>query len=115
VSLKRRLPRHVSRDSSIAHLLGRAARASGGRYVVEGEIARGGMGAHRQAVDCDIRREVAASTCSIKPDYGKKDAFLSKRPKSPASSSTPYRADHELGLDDEQRLFFTMKRSRGAA
>ena len=29
------------------------------RYVIEGEIARGGMGAVLRAVDCDIRREVA--------------------------------------------------------
>ena len=36
---------------------GRARRAQ--RYLIEGEIARGGMGAVLRAVDCDIRREVA--------------------------------------------------------
>lgn len=38
-------------------LTGRAGKAE--RYVIAGEIARGGMGAVLRAVDCDIRREVA--------------------------------------------------------
>src|SRR5436309_8835162 len=33
--------------------------AGGQRYLLEGELARGGMGAVMRAVDCDIRREVA--------------------------------------------------------
>ena len=32
---------------------------SGARYVIEKELARGGMGAILSAIDCDIRREVA--------------------------------------------------------
>src|SRR5690349_2458939 len=41
--------------SAVADLLAGRAR-TGSRYVVEKEIARGGMGAVVRAVDCDIRR-----------------------------------------------------------
>jgi len=45
-------------QQSIGELLRRRTKKDG-RYIIEGEIARGGMGAVLRAVDCDIRREVA--------------------------------------------------------
>src|SRR5262245_2044592 len=51
-------PAPKSGQASVASLLARRGTESG-RYVLEGEIARGGMGAVLRAVDRDIRREVA--------------------------------------------------------
>ena len=45
-------------SKSVRELLTRKTK-KGERYVIEREIARGGMGAVLRAVDCDIRREVA--------------------------------------------------------
>lgn len=46
------------------------------RYVMEGEIARGGMGAVLRAVDCDLRREVAVKYLLDETDSRKKARFI---------------------------------------
>jgi formylglycine-generating enzyme required for sulfatase activity/serine/threonine protein kinase len=95
-----------------------------GRYTVEGEIARGGMGAILRVWDADLRRHLA-----MKVVLGEDGA-------SPASGSPPIRPKalarfleeaqvtgqldhpgivpvHELGLDSEGRVYFTMKLVEG--
>jgi hypothetical protein len=47
-----------------------------GRYLIEGEIARGGMGTVLRAVDCDIRREVAVKYLLDQTDPKKKLRFI---------------------------------------
>src|SRR5262249_19011190 len=46
------------------------------RYVIEREIARGGMGAVLRAVDCDIRREVAVKYLLDQSDPRRKLRFI---------------------------------------
>ncbi|MFN0242394.1 MAG: SUMF1/EgtB/PvdO family nonheme iron enzyme [Planctomycetota bacterium] len=94
------------------------------RYTLEGEVARGGMGAILRVWDADLRRHLA-----MKVILGRGD--------SPASGGTPQvdatqlarfleeaqvtgQLDHpgivpvhELGLDSEGRVYFTMKLVKG--
>ncbi len=94
------------------------------RYKVEGEVARGGMGAILRVWDADLRRHLAMKVALAKGD-------------APASGPTP-RIDtrllsrfleeaqvtgqldhpgivpvHELGLDQDGRVYFTMKLVKG--
>jgi serine/threonine protein kinase/Flp pilus assembly protein TadD len=94
------------------------------RYKVEGEVARGGMGAILRVWDADLRRHLAMKVALAKGD-------------APASGPTP-RLDtrllsrfleeaqvtgqldhpgivpvHELGLDQDGRVYFTMKLVQG--
>lgn len=94
------------------------------RYKLEGEVARGGMGAILRVWDADLRRHLA-----MKVVLGKGDA--------PGSGATPQleakvlarfleeaqvtgQLDHpgivpvhELGLDSDGRVYFTMKLVKG--
>ncbi len=63
-----------TRTPSVADVL-RTRQAKGQRYLLEGEIARGGMGAVLRAVDCDIRREVAVKYLLDQTDPAKKVAL----------------------------------------
>lgn len=66
----------AARPGQILHeLLARRTRKDG-RYIIEGEIARGGMGAVLRAVDCDIRREVAVKYLLDQSDPRKKVRFI---------------------------------------
>ena len=56
---------------SLQHLIDGRAK-DGPRYIVESELARGGMGAVMRAVDCDIRREVAVKYLLDQTDAAKK-------------------------------------------
>jgi serine/threonine protein kinase/tetratricopeptide (TPR) repeat protein len=94
------------------------------RYKVEGEVARGGMGAILRVWDADLRRHLAMKVALAKGD-------------APSSGPTP-RLDtrllsrfleeaqvtgqldhpgivpvHELGLDQDGRVYFTMKLVQG--
>lgn len=74
-------------QTSIPDLLARRTR-NNERYVIETEIARGGMGAVSRAVDCDIRREVAVKFL-LDQTHAAKKARSSRRRKSLANWSTP--------------------------
>ena len=88
----------------------------GERYIIEGEIARGGMGAVLRAVDCDIRREVAVKFMLGQIGPEARSCVSSRKRRSPANSNTPTSSPiHELGVDAQKRLFFSMKMVRAAA
>lgn len=92
-------------------LAGRAGNAE--RYVIAGEIARGGMGAVLRAVDCDIRREVAVKFMLDNRDPQKKARFVEEAQITGQLEHPNIVPIHELGVDAQKRLFFSMKLVRG--
>ncbi len=91
-----------------------AGRSSNGqRYLLEGEIARGGMGAVLRAVDCDIRREVAVKYLLDQSNPRKKTRFVEEAQITGQLEHPGIVPIHELGIDAENRLFFSMKMVRG--
>ena len=84
-----------------------------GRYLVEQEIARGGMGVVLRAVDCDIRREVAVKYLLDQADSGKKARFVEEAQITGQLEHPNIVPIHELGVDARKRLFFSMKMVKG--
>lgn len=97
---------------SIKELLARRPRSTG-RYIIEGEIARGGMGSVLRAVDCDIRREVAVKYLLNQSDAGKKLRFIEEAQITGQLEHPNIVPIHELGIDALNRLFFSMKMVKG--
>jgi hypothetical protein len=88
-------------------------KSSGQRYLLEGEIARGGMGAVLRAVDCDIRREVAVKYLLDQGSLAKKARFVEEAQITGQLEHPNIVPIHELGVDAKGRLFFAMKMVRG--
>jgi serine/threonine protein kinase len=97
---------------SVSELLARRGK-SDGRYSLEEEIARGGMGAVLRAVDCDIRREVAVKYLLNQADQRKKARFVEEAQITGQLEHPNIVPIHELGIDSQRRLFFSMKMVRG--
>jgi len=97
---------------SVRELLARRPKG-GERYIVEGEIARGGMGAVIRAVDCDIRREVAVKYLLDQSDPKKKARFVEEAQITGQLEHPNIVPIHELGVDAKKRLFFSMKMVKG--
>jgi serine/threonine protein kinase len=87
--------------------------STGRRYVLQGEIARGGMGAVLRAMDCDIRREVAVKYLLDQADPRMKARFVEEAQVTGQLEHPNIVPIHELGVDAQKRLFFSMKRVRG--
>jgi len=85
----------------------------GVRYVVESELARGGMGAVMRAVDCDIRREVAVKYLLDPGDAKKKLRFVEEAQITGQLEHPNIVPIHELGIDAHKRIFFSMKMVKG--
>ncbi len=110
----------VTLDQAAPHagqkpLLELLARRSGKgeRYLIAGEIARGGMGAVLRAVDCDIRREVAVKYLLDQADPAKKLRFVEEAQITGQLEHPNIPPVHELGIDARKRLFFSMKMVQG--
>ncbi len=111
----------VAQEPGQAALLASLSRLSRfSRYELEGEVARGGMGAILRVWDADFRRHLA-----MKVALG---AFAADEGRSPSKSSARFLEEaqvtgqldhpgivpvHELGLDSDGRLYFTMKLVEG--
>jgi serine/threonine protein kinase len=87
--------------------------ARGQRYLLEGEMARGGMGAVLRAVDCDIRREVAVKYLLDQADPRKQARFIEEAQITGQLDHPNIVPIHELGVDAQKHLFFSMKMVRG--
>lgn len=111
VTLKADAPDHPG-QASVLELLARRP-AQGQRYVVDNEIARGGMGAVLRAVDCDIRREVAVKYLLKHTDGRSKARFVEEAQITGQLEHPNIVPIHELGVDGQGRMFFTMKMVRG--
>ncbi len=83
------------------------------KYVVQDEIARGGMGRILRVVDRDIRREVAMKV--IIPDAeGERVARFVEEVQVTGQLEHPNIVPiHDFGIDRDGRLFFTMKMVKG--
>jgi serine/threonine protein kinase len=97
---------------SVGEVLARRVK-NDGRYIIEGEIARGGMGTVLRAVDCDIRREVALKYLLNQSDAGKKARFVEEAQITGQLEHPNIVPIHELGVDNLKRLFFSMKMVKG--
>jgi WD40 repeat protein/serine/threonine protein kinase len=97
-----------------------ALAARTGRYTLRGEVARGGMGVILKVWDEDLRRTLAmkASFAHVKDsDAGATDEdvnrFLEEAQITGQLDHPGVPPVHELGVDEEGRLFFTMRLVRG--
>ncbi|MHC4600583.1 MAG: protein kinase domain-containing protein, partial [Planctomycetota bacterium] len=90
-----------------------AGPASEGRYAELGEIARGGMGAILQILDTDIRRPVAMKVVLGEENRERLERFVEEAQVTGQLEHPNIVPVHELGLDDEGRVYFTMKLVKG--
>ena len=86
-----------------------------GRYEIRGEIARGGMGAILDVWDRDLRRPLAMK---VALEVGREDGqhlarFLQEAQVTGQLDHPGVVPVHELGVDDQGRVFFTMRRVQG--
>lgn len=102
----------TSGHKSVGELLSKG-KPSGQRYMIESEIARGGMGAVLRAIDCDIRREVAVKYMLNDKDARAKARFVEEAQITGQLEHPNIVPIHELGVDAKKRLFFSMKMIKG--
>jgi serine/threonine protein kinase len=112
LELKNKVTDQTADPCSVKQVLGRKA-ANGERYVIESEIARGGMGAVLRAVDCDIRREVALKFLLDQSNPGRTLRFIEEAQITGQLEHPNIVPVHELGTDGQKRVFFSMKMVRG--
>ena len=82
-------------------------------YKVEGEIARGGMGAIMRAVDQDIRREVAVKFLLNHADDKMKARFVEEAQITGQLEHPNIVPIYQLGAHPDGRSFFSMKIVQG--
>ena len=87
------------------------------RYVDEGEVARGGMGAIRRVFDQDVRRPLALKVmlgeADAPADDGSLGRFLEEAQVTGQLDHPGIVPVHEVGVDAEDRVYFTMKLVKG--
>ncbi len=86
---------------------------NGARYVIDKELARGGMGAVLRAIDCDIRREVAIKYLLDQTNAKNKVRLVEEAQITGQLEHPNIVPIHELGVDAQKRIFFTMKMVKG--
>jgi serine/threonine protein kinase/phage FluMu protein Com len=82
-------------------------------YKVAGEIARGGMGAIKRAVDKDICREVAVKFLLNNADDRQKARFVEEAQITGQLEHPNIVPIHHLGIDEDGSSFFSMKMVKG--
>ncbi|MHC5080642.1 MAG: serine/threonine-protein kinase, partial [Planctomycetota bacterium] len=90
-----------------------AGPASEDRYGILGEIARGGMGAIVKLVDNDIRRPVAKKVILGEAVRDRVERFVEEAQITGQLEHPNIVPVHELGLDPEGKVYFTMKLVKG--
>src|SRR5262249_49746408 len=83
------------------------------RYVIEGEIARGGMGAVLRAVDGDLRRRVAVKYLLDEKDPRKKARFIEEAKINAQLEHPNIVPVYDLRLDLQGRPYLMMKLVKG--
>ncbi len=116
-------PSSAGGTGEVLHRLGERAGASS-RYRIEGEIARGGMGAILEVFDEDLRRRLAMKVILERSAPGSTDGSTRVEPTVLArfleEAQVTGQLDHpgivpvhELGLDGNGRVYFTMRLVHG--
>ncbi len=104
----------ASTDSSLfASLTSRGSSAT--RYRFEGKVAQGGMGAILRVWDADLRRHLAMKVMlqNAAPDASRLSRFLEEAQVTGQLDHPGIVPVHELGVDADGRVFFTMKLVKG--
>jgi len=103
------IPRAASRtiDTTLSQI------QSEQKYVIQGELSRGGMGMILRAVERDIRREVAMKVMITTPDEEHKARFIEEAQVTGQLEHPNIVPVHDLGVDADGRIFFTMKLVQG--
>jgi len=83
------------------------------RYVIDGEIARGGMGAVLRAIDGDIRRQVAVKYMLDATDPRKQARFIEEAQINGQLEHPNIVPVYDLGIDAQRRPFIMMKLVQG--
>ncbi|MHC4391256.1 MAG: WD40 repeat domain-containing serine/threonine protein kinase, partial [Planctomycetota bacterium] len=85
------------------------------RYIVGEELGRGGMGVVYQAFDRELKRSVAMKVVGkhVNVDGGAYTRFVEEAQATAQIQHPGVVPVYEIGLDDDQRLFFTMKLVKG--
>jgi serine/threonine protein kinase/phage FluMu protein Com len=103
----------AERNGGAADEAPRESLEAAAHYEVEGEIARGGMGAIMRAVDQDIRREVAVKFLLNHADEKMKARFLEEAQITGQLEHPNIVPIHQLGVHPDGRCFFSMKMVKG--
>jgi serine/threonine protein kinase len=96
----------------VAELLARQ-NGDGRRYLLAGEVARGGMGAILRGIDRDLRREVALKVMLDPANTRQKARFIEEAQITGQLEHPNIVPVHELGVDEHRRPYFAMKMVRG--
>jgi tRNA A-37 threonylcarbamoyl transferase component Bud32 len=109
--------RQLSHDERIEQLVRAALRGPQNRLRFEDELARGGMGAVRQAFDATLQRRMAVKTMHAKTyDHVMLvHGFLREAQVTGQLDHPNIVPIHELGRDERGELYFTMKLVDGKA
>lgn len=83
------------------------------KYVTEDELGRGGMGKILRVVDRDIRREVAMKVMLKDHAEDRTARFIEEAQITGQMEHPNIVPVHELGIDGDGNIFFTMKLVRG--
>ena len=116
-------PSSAGGTGEVLHRLGERAGASS-RYRIDGEIARGGMGAILEVFDEDLRRKLAmkvilerglpgAAAGSTRVEPATLARFLEEAQVTGQLDHPGIVPVHELGLDGNGRVYFTMRLVHG--
>lgn len=113
------------KDGPSSEFLNRLRDRSGkrSRYKLEGEVARGGMGAILRVWDEDLRRQLAMKVILGRSEKGSESTtgvdprilarFLEEAQVTGQLDHPGIVPVHELGIDDEGQVYFTMKLVKG--
>jgi serine/threonine protein kinase len=88
-------------------------RGDGRRFVLVGEVARGGMGAILRGIDRDLCREVAVKVMLDADNPRQKARFIEEAQITGQLEHPNIVPVHELGVDEHKRPYFAMKMVRG--
>ena len=87
------------------------------KYMVTGEVGRGGMGVILNAFDTDIRREVAMKIITGRKSESREflERFVEEAQVQGQLEHPNICPVHDLGVDPDGRVFFTMKMVKGSS
>lgn len=87
------------------------------RYVVTSKVGSGGMGAILNAFDTSIQREVAMKVITSELESSRKfiDRFIKEARVQGRLEHPNICPIHELGVDEKEHVYFTMKMVQGAS